>query len=394
VSPPPTTACDRAATDVVDPAPVRQPHRHPRRALHTRPRRALHTGPRRALHTGPRRADVGTSAAAVASGAVVLLCVVGRVPEHLLQATGVQGWAPGLVAVMAVVNSARAIAQAPFTFARRQTSAAQWATDQVTALGGTVVVGSILTLPLYGLIRSSSRWWLWAWAMFAGVTVVSQAAMPLLMKVRAGALVPAPAVLAERVRAIATNSGVDIDGDVLVAGKAKGKSRRCNAYVVGMGPSRRVILESGVAAWPPQLIDQVVAHEIGHWRLGHAARRLPLTIAAQLVTFGLAAAVLSFPPLLGWAGISGAGDPRSYPLLLAITAIVVLPARLCLAWYDRSQERAADRFARAVLGTPDDFVAMLDRAALEGDAPRRLPWWRKVTASHPPIDERIQACRP
>jgi STE24 endopeptidase len=295
---------------------------------------------------------------------------------------------------MAVVNSARAIAQAPFTFARRQTSAAQWATDHVTALGGTVVVGSILTLPLYGLIRSSSRWWLWAWAMFAGVTVVSQAAMPLLMKVRAGALVPAPAVLAERVRAIATNSGVDIDGEVLVAGKAKGKSRRCNAYVVGMGPSRRVILESGVAAWPPQLIDQVVAHEIGHWRLGHAARRLPLTVAAQLVTFGLAAAVLSFPPLLGWAGVSGAGDPRSYPLLLALTAIVVLPARLCLAWYDRSQERAADRFARAVLGTPDDFVAMLDRAALEGGAPRRLPWWRKATASHPPIDERIQACRP
>jgi STE24 endopeptidase len=198
--------------------------------------------------------------------------------------------------------------------------------------------------------------------------------------------------LARRVLVIGAQAGVDIAGGVLIAGKATAKGPRCNAYVVGLGPTRRVVLEPGVAAWPPELIDQVVAHEIGHWRLGHTARRLPITLGAQLATFALAAAVLSFQPLLDIAGVTHAGDPRSYPLLLALTGALVLPARLLLARYDRAQERAADRFALGLLAAPEAFARMLDRAAREGGAPRRLPWWRHAVAGHPPIDERILVC--
>ena len=148
----------------------------------------------------------------------------------------------------------------------------------------------------------------------------------------------------------------------------------------------------GSAAWPPDLVDQVVAHELGHWRLGHSARRLPLTLFVQLATLALASRLLSAAPLLRWAGIAGAGDPRSYPLLLCLTVLVALPARGVLAWRDRAQERAADRFALALLANPDRFVAMLRRAAEEGGAPWRLAWWRRLTASHPSINERTEAC--
>ncbi|HEX2117931.1 MAG TPA: M48 family metalloprotease, partial [Acidimicrobiales bacterium] len=171
-----------------------------------------------------------------------------------------------------------------------------------------------------------------------------------------------------------------------VAGKPG--SRRCNAYVVGLGPTRQVVLAQAVAAWPAELVDQVVAHELGHVRLRHTARRLPLTLLAQLGTLAAAAAVLSFQPLLDWAGVASPGDPRSYPLLLVVGVLVALPARCLLAWRDRAQERAADRFALTLLERPDHFAAMLDRVAEESGTPRRLPWWRRLTASHPPVDER------
>jgi STE24 endopeptidase len=174
-----------------------------------------------------------------------------------------------------------------------------------------------------------------------------------------------------------------------VAGKPG--SRRCNAYVVGFGPSRQVVLERGVAAWPPELVDQVVAHELGHVRLHHTVARLPLTLLVQLGTLAAAAAVLSWPPLLHWAGIADIGDPRSYPLLLAAGAVVALPARCLLAWRDRAQERAADHFALTRLHRPDDFLTMLQRVAAESGTPRRLSWWRRLTASHPPLDERAAA---
>jgi STE24 endopeptidase len=154
------------------------------------------------------------------------------------------------------------------------------------------------------------------------------------------------------------------------------------------------VLEAGVVAWPPELLDQVVAHELGHWRLGHTGRRMPITLAMQLATFALAAEVLSFQPLLRWAALPQIGDPRSYPLLLALTAVVALPARLILAAYDRSQERAADRFALTALADPDSYRAMLEQVVRAGGAPRRLPWWRRVVSSHPGIDDRIHACRP
>jgi STE24 endopeptidase len=298
-----------------------------------------------------------------------------------------------LVGVIALVNGARVVAQAPFTFARRTVSVPKWIAEQSVTLVGTIAIGAALTLPLYALIRASSAWWLWAWLLFAVVTVAGQAAMPLVVRAQAGPLLAAPLLLAQRVRIIGAQAGVDLAGGVLIAGKATTKGPRCNAYVVGLGPTRRVVLEPGVAAWPPELIDQVVAHEIGHWRLGHTARRLPITVGAQLATFALAAGVLSYRPLLDIAGVAHPGDPRSYPLLLALTAALVLPARLVLARYDRAQELAADRFALRVLGAPEAFTRMLDRAARDGGAPRELPWWRHAVAGHPPIDERILACQ-
>jgi STE24 endopeptidase len=252
----------------------------------------------------------------------------------------------------------------------------------------TTLVGSALTVPLYTLLRSTPHWWLWAGVLFTVVTVVGQASMPFTLRLQSGPLAAAAPPLADRVRAIGTRAGVDV-GSVLVAASTK---PGCNAYVVGLGPTRRIVLDGTLASWPPALIDQVVAHEIGHWRLGHAARRLPLAIAAQLLTLAFAAWALSFAPLLAWAGIADAGDPRSFPLLLLVTPLLVLPARCVLAWYDRSQEREADQFALALLDSPGHFATMLELAADEGGAARHLPWWRRLTASHPPVDERASAC--
>lgn len=58
-----------------------------------------------------------------------------------------------------------------------------------------------------------------------------------------------------------------------------------------------------------------------------------------------------------------------------------------------AEEREADRFALCLLVRPVDFAGMLDHAADVAGAPRALPWWSRLTASHPPIDERAAACR-
>ena len=344
----------------------------------------------------PAGHGVGT-AESLATGLSLVVCLVTRLPHRILDATGIGAWAVALIVVISVVSGARAIARAPFTLRRslqlqphRSTAIRRWAGEELKTVIVSIVAGTILTFPLYLLLRGTSAWWLPAWILFATVTVLWQVAMPLAMRARASGSAPTSPQLTSRIQAVAAKAGVEV-GEVVVTGKAG--SRRGNAYVAGLGRTRRVVLEQDLAAWPADLVDQVVAHELGHWRLGHGARRLPLTLLAELVALAAAAGALSFSPLLDAAGLPSAGDPRSYPLLLVLGAVVALPVRCLLAWRDRAQERAADRLALDVLGRPDLFDAMLQRAADESGAPRQLPWWRRLTASHPPIDERAAACQ-
>ncbi|MGH9279313.1 MAG: M48 family metalloprotease [Acidimicrobiales bacterium] len=315
-----------------------------------------------------------------------MVCVVAQVPERLLDALGVQGWILQLIVVVVAVTGVRAMVRAAFTPTASRTRARSraWVGSGLISLAG----GVVLTLPIYALLRATPMWWLYAWAVFAVITVVGLLAQPLILRAQSGPLERGDAELEGRVRDIGARAGLDLGG-VFVAGGEK-----CNAYVAGLGATRRVVLEKPLTEWPPELVDQVVAHELGHWKLGHAGRRLPLTLVGQLVTFALAGWVLSWPWLLGVAGVSSAGDPASYPLLLVVTPVLMAPARLVIAWYDRAQERAADRFALTLLADPVHFAAMLDKAADEGGAPRRLPWWRRVVASHPPIEERALVCTP
>jgi len=332
-------------------------------------------------------------------GLCLAVCVVARLPQRILgTTTAIRSWPVALVVVVSMVAGARAIARAPFTFRRslhaggnRGEALVRWSAGEVKTTLAAVAAGTLTSLPLYALVRSTPHWWLAAWAMFASLTLLWQLGLPLFVRARSGSTASDTSPLAVRVQAVAAEAGVDL-GEVLVAGKAG--DGKVNAYVVGLGRTRRVVLEQDLAAWPPDLVDQVVAHELGHWRLGHLARRLPLTLLAELAALASAAAVLNWAALLRWAGVAGAGDPRSYPLLLIVGAAVALPVRCLLAALDRSQERAADRFALDLLERPDSFVAMLQRAADEGGAPRTLPWWQRLTASHPPIDERAAACRP
>jgi Zn-dependent protease with chaperone function len=347
------------------------------------------------FHTHEPHGSLGT-AECLATGFALVLCIVARLPHHVTDALGIRGWELALVVVVTIVSGARAFARAPFSLVRalhgntdRAVALREWGRKEFTTVIVTIVAGTAFTVPLYALLRSTPAWWLPAWLLFAGITLGWQLAMPLAIKAQAGPLTPPPEALALRIEALAVKAGVDVPAGVAVAGKPG--SRRCNAYVVGFGPARKVVLEQGVAAWPHELVDQAVAHELGHLKMRHSARRLPLTLLVQLGTLAAAAAVLSFEPLLRFAGVADAGDPRSYPLLLVAGAVIALPARCLLAWRDRAQERAADHFALTLLQQPQHFSAMLQRVSEESGTPRTLTWWRRLTATHPPVDERAVA---
>src|SRR5947209_7963515 len=133
----------------------------------------------------------------------------------------------------------------------------------------------------------------------------------------------ADAELAAGLRALSEQAGVPVR-DVLVADASR-RTRKENAYVSGLGRTRRVVLyDTLVARNDPAFARLVVAHELGHRRLRHVAKGTVLGMAGAassvLVLWGL----LRAGPVLRAIGATGPGDPRVVPFVLLVAALLQL----------------------------------------------------------------------
>ena len=175
---------------------------------------------------------------------------------------------------------------------------------------------------------------------------------------------------------------------VLVADESR-RSRRDNAYVSGLGATRRVVLFDTILEHPPALIEQVVAHELGHWRRHHLRQQIPVLAVTTFVAFVVLRLLASWQGLFAWLDLDGLGDPASLPLLLLGVQLGSLLTGLVTAWLSRAHEREADLDALDLLARPDDMVEMLRRLHVKNLAdldPGRL---QRLRASHPAAAERM-----
>src|SRR4029453_4832337 len=103
--------------------------------------------------------------------------------------------------------------------------------------------------------------------------------------------------LAGELRALAERAGV-AGRDVLVADASR-RTRRENAYVSGLGGTRRIVLfDNLLDASEPRQMRLVVAHELGHRRARHVERGTLLAMAGAAAVVPPLCALLSPPALL------------------------------------------------------------------------------------------------
>lgn len=348
-----------------------------------------------------RRAALAESAAgALGLAAAVVLRLAGR----MVRALSIGPPAEQVTAIAAALVVSAMVLDLPFSAWRRayerrwgfsRQGLADWAADRAKSLVVALALGAGVALGLWAIARATASWWLWAW--------VSLTALSVLLGM------VAPAVLAPLFNRFRPLQDEAISGAALELGRRIGvpirevlvmdASRRTakhNAYVTGIGRTRRVVL------WDTLLADceapatiAVLAHELGHWRRHHVQWLLGLSSAALLPgLFGLHLA-LGWEALHRWAAITGPADPRALPVaLLAATAgqVLWLPAA---GWVSRAFERQADADAVALIPDPAPFVAMmrdLARRNLSDLDPSPVAY---LLASHPPAPERMaRAMRP
>jgi STE24 endopeptidase len=317
------------------------------------------------------------------------------------------GWAPGRVALTIVaVLAIRAGVGLPFSIrAFRQDARAGLATQR---LGGFLrdwakgrAVGLVLTvLPLTALMLAA-RWRPAGWPLVAAAAAVLlvlalAVAGPVLIEPLFNKFSPLePGPLRARLLALAETMAVPV-GDVLVADASR-RTTKVNAYVSGLGRTRRVVVYDTLLAAAgrdtPGGADEValvVAHELAHVR--HRDVLWGTVGAAALAAVAVLAAVALFDlePVRRALGVTGLGDPLAAPGLLLLAAAGGLAMAPLASAISRWAEARADWVSLEVTRDPATAVAVERRLALENRAdlrPNRL--LLAMFASHPSTMARI-----
>jgi STE24 endopeptidase len=156
--------------------------------------------------------------------------------------------------------------------------------------------------------------------------------------------------LAGELRALADAAGVPVR-DVLVADASR-RTTKVNAYVSGLGGTRRVVLfDTLIAAAGEPELKLIVAHELGHRRDRHVVKG---TLLAML---GAVAGVVVLWLVLG----TRVASPRELPAALLVFTVLELATLAPGAALSRRWERAADRFSIELTGD----LAAYERAHVE-----------------------------
>lgn len=267
-----------------------------------------------------------------------------------------------------------------------------WLSDIARSVGVTAVISAIAAIAFFGLIRAFPRtWWLWGWVAFSLLTIALTFLFPIVIAPLFNKFTPLedPALRA-RVVALAEDAGVTLD-DVLVADASK-RTTAENAYVAGVGATKRMVLyDTLIDAGGQDETAYVAAHELGHEVHHHIWKSTLVSSMALLAGFAVLAWLSHRVGVWQWAGARGIDDIRALPLLALFVTVAGLMALPLQNGISRHFERDADTVALQLTKDPDTAVETFRRLAFSNLAdlrPHPVAEWLLFT--HPSIPERIE----
>jgi STE24 endopeptidase len=181
---------------------------------------------------------------------------------------------------------------------------------------------------------------------------------------------------------IATASGAKV-GQVYSVDASR-RTTGANAYVTGLGPTKRVVLfDTLLSSYTRDEVRVVVAHELAHL----VGRDVVRSIAFSALTAPAAAFAVQ---QLSWELSPVCGTARALPALGLAATIVAAPVGVVALRLSQAVERRADLRSLELTGAADAFVEFERRIALQNVADLDPPRWvSRFLSTHPPTLERI-----
>jgi STE24 endopeptidase len=278
-----------------------------------------------------------------------------------------------------------------------------WFSDWIKSVALETAIASLLVCGFCALLRRSpKRWWLFGWLLSLPVVVFMVFITPVMIDPIFNHYDPLSAIrpqLTREVQQVAQRGGLAIPESRIFEMRASEKVTTYNAYVTGIGGSKRVVV------WDTTARDltraetlSIFGHELGHYVLNHIWQGLAVLGVGLFVGFYLTFRLYHWS-LDRWGtslGIAGQDDLVGLPLLLLIAMLLSFLSAPIENAFSRHLEHQADVYGLEVThglvpqsneAAAASFQRLGERSLAIPHPNPLLVFW---TYSHPPIADRIR----
>ena len=264
-----------------------------------------------------------------------------------------------------------------------------WMMDQVKSVLLSLAIGFPIAWALLALAaKLGPLWWLCGFALFVGVQLLAFVLTKPLIRVF-NELTP----LAEgevRMRLLALSERTGFKAQTIEVMDGSKRSAHSNAFFTGFGRLRRIVLyDTLIAQLGQEELEAVLAHEIGHYKLGHIPKFLVVRQLMQFGAFAVIAWLVQAPWFNAAFGLPIGATASTFLLFGLLGGLVTFWFSPIGNWISRKHEYEADAFAKNALGSAVPMIGALRKLAqknLSNLTPH--PLYSTVYYSHPTITER------
>jgi len=256
------------------------------------------------------------------------------------------------------------------------------------------VIGCLLGLPLLAAVlwlmqAMGPAWWLYAWAVWIAFNLVILAVYPTVIAPMFNRFTPlSDPSLEARVRALLERCGFEARGLYVMDGSRR--SSHGNAYFTGMGRGKRIVFfDTLLERLTPEEIEAVLAHELGHFRLRHVAKRIAWTFGVSFLFLALLAWLERQPWFQPALGVSEPSTAMALVLFFLVLPSFTFLLQPFASGYSRRHEFEADRYAAGHARASDLVQALVKLYRDNASTLTPDPLHSLFYDSHPPAALRI-----
>jgi STE24 endopeptidase len=257
------------------------------------------------------------------------------------------------------------------------------------SLLGIIIGAPLLWAVLWLMQGMGEHWWIWVWAFWLGLNLVTMVIYPIFIAPLFNKFMPlTDEAMKTRVEALLTRCGFRSQGLFVMDGSKR--SAHGNAYFTGFGAGKRIVFfDTLLNSLQPAEVEAVLAHELGHFKHKHLWQRISVMGLAVLVLLWVLAWLMQQPAFYNGLGVDAQSNALALILFSLTLPLVLFPLTPLTSMWSRKHEFQADSYARQQANAQDLVNALVKLYKENASTLTPDPLHSLFYDSHPPASIRI-----